>query len=482
MKSCIYPLFIALLLLCALSLTAATARGGFTMLDDPTTLLDKFVQEPDPSYKYAVWKTEKAQGYTLLLVNMTSQTWLNEQVVSHPVWNHFLLLCVPDDAHLLVKNHALMMIQGNNMNQIPKMNDEYIVPICQTTQSIAAALFNIPEQPLQFPGDVETKRSEDSLMAYSWYQFMKSGDYHWPVLFPMVKASVRGMDTITSVVKSVFGHDIETFTLFGASKRAWTAWLTAAVETKRVKHLIPIVIDLLNMDSVFKHIHNSKCGWPEAMKDYEKMGVLELLGQPEFDSLIQLIDPYQYVNRLAHMPKVIINAGNDEFFWPDGSTFSYLNIPGAAKQIRYVPNAGHALSGSDALLSILISYYALLHNIELPQYTFEKTLLDSGSANLTMTLTKGKRPTKVLLWACTNEKNRDFRNGVVASGCYKSQELKPINPDVQEWRATVHPPTEGYTSFFIEMAFGDYLPIPTPGLKFTSSAYIIPETTPCHFH
>lgn len=68
----------------------------------------------------------------------------------------------------------------------------------------------------------------------------------------MTKAVVRAMDTIQEFAKNNNYGTIEKFMLAGESKRGWTTWTTAAVDTKRVFSAVPIVMDLLNINTVLE--------------------------------------------------------------------------------------------------------------------------------------------------------------------------------------------------------------------------------------
>ena len=61
-----------------------------------------------------------------------------------------------------------------------------------------------------------------------------------------------------------------------ASKRGWSTWTTAAVD-KRVIGISPLVIDLLNMTKSFEHHYRAYGAYSEAVKDYEDMGLMNVL-------------------------------------------------------------------------------------------------------------------------------------------------------------------------------------------------------------
>ena len=70
----------------------------------------------------------------------------------------------------------------------------------------------------------------------------------------MTKSAVRAMDAVTAFCAREAGGQSKSrsFVVSGASKRGWTTWATAAVD-KRVVAIIPIVIDMLNLEASFEH-------------------------------------------------------------------------------------------------------------------------------------------------------------------------------------------------------------------------------------
>src|SRR5215204_352464 len=84
----------------------AAFRAGFLLsllvcslvrADSPPaqTALDRYVAEPDPSYRYELVDTLVGGGFSASVLRMTSQTWLTEKEVDHPVWQHWLTVVRP---------------------------------------------------------------------------------------------------------------------------------------------------------------------------------------------------------------------------------------------------------------------------------------------------------------------------------------------------------------------------------------------------
>ena len=146
------------------------------------------------------------------------------------------------------------------------------------------------------------------------------------------------MDTIQSILLEEEDKEVKKFVVTGASKRGWTTWTTAGVDD-RVEAIVPVVIDLLNLEPSFEH-HWSVYGfWAPAIQDYVDMGIVDWWSSEEMRSLIALVDPFSVRERFE-MPKLLVNAAGDEFFLPTSSQFYFDELPGE-KYLRYVPNANH---------------------------------------------------------------------------------------------------------------------------------------------
>jgi len=440
----------------AVLVLAATQLASGTPLDD-------YVTKPDDSYTYSVVKTVSGLGYTAYILEMTSQSWRSKDEVDRPLWKHWMTIVKPANA---TGDKALLWINGGSNNRsAPDSADKMLVGIALSAGAVVADVRMVPNQPLMFP-DGGRPRSEDGIIAYTFSKCLATGDNSWPLLLPMVKSAVRAMDTVQSHLKSLDtgALDIKQFVVSGGSKRGWTTWLTAAVD-KRVVAIAPAVIDVLNMDEQMRHHFAAYGFYSQAIADYGEMKVFEQLDTPEGQALTKIVDPYEYRDRYAAIPKCLINSSGDQFFLPDSAQFYFHNLPGE-KFLRYVPNTDHGLGGSDAIQSLLGFYISILKNAPRPKFTW--SVKDDGSIEVNTTTT----PTAVKLWQATNPKARDFRLEIIGP-VWKSSDLAAASDG--EYVAKVPNPEEGWTAFFVELTFDSGGPIP---YKFTTEVHVVPETLP----
>ena len=280
------------------------------------TALDRYVAAPDPNYKYELARTAAGRGYTQFVYEMTSQKWRTEKDVDHPLWHHWLTIIVPDRVD---KTTGFLYLTGGAVNSDPpEQPDALVASIATSTNSITAELRGIPNEPLLFAGETKP-RTEDGAIVYTWDKFMRGGSESkdadtWPLRLPMTKAAVRAMDTLTAVAKSK-GFTVDHFVVSGASKRGWTTWTTAAVD-KRVVAIIPLVIDVLNVEKSLEHHYSAYGSWAPSLADYTDMKTFDWFGTPQLKKLLEIEDPYSYLDRLT-MPKYIVNSAGDQYFTPD---------------------------------------------------------------------------------------------------------------------------------------------------------------------
>ncbi len=455
----IHPLLlIAALLVSALASTVAASRTAV----GERTALDRYVKAPDTNYSFRLASTVKGDGYTTYMIDMISQAWLTTNEVAHPLWQHWLTIVKPDKVS---SSTAMLFISGGSHKTNPPAKAEAnMIQIAKETDTVVASLSNVPNQPTVFAG--ETKgRTEDSLIAYTWDKFLRTGDEKWPARLPMTKAAVRALDTITAFCASDEGGKVtvDKFFVAGGSKRGWTTWTTAAVDD-RVIAIAPIVIDMLNIRPSFQHHWEVYGFYAPAVIDYTRARIMDWDGTPEYKALMKIEEPYEYRDRLT-LPKFLVNASGDQFFVPDSAQFYWKDLTGV-KYTRYVPNADHSLKGSDAWMSLLAFYNATVKGSKLPK--FDWSLQSDGSIRVNPT----DKPSAVKLWQATNPTARDFRVDSIGEA-WKSTDLKDEGGGV--YTAKVAKPEQGWTAFFAELTYENGTSAP---YKFTTQVRVIPEVKP----
>lgn len=449
-------------LLCLAVMFFATDATAEQPVRSSRTALEDYIAKKDDTYSWRVEKTVESPGLTNVVIRLKSQTWRSEKDVDRPVWEHWLVLAIPEK---VTTNQAFLMIGGGSHDsKTPEGADLATATIAQATGSIVAELKNVPNQPMVFHND-GIPRKEDDLIGYAWSQFIETGDATWLPRLPMVKSAVRAMDCVTEFAASDAGGNrvVEKFVVGGGSKRGWTTWMTGVADP-RVTAVVPIVIDVVNAGPSLRHHAEAYGFWSEAIGNYYQHNILQRFDHPRMQDLYEIVDPYYHVDQLTE-PKYIVNGSGDQFFLPDSSRFYYDQLKGE-KLLRYVPNADHGLKGSDAIQSIAAFYHLISTDSPRPEYgwTFE----DNGSIRAT----SETKPTQVMFWQAHNSDARDFRLKTIGAA-FKGVELQPTADG--DYVSPVPSGEPGWTASFIEFTYdvGSLFP-----LKVTTAVRVTPDTLP----
>lgn len=395
MRALLSPLALALLL------------AGPALANDPPLpaagALNEYVHRTQPNYGWkAVGEEELPGGVTLHRLELTSQTWQGKP------WTHRLVVMVPPapKAERARPGHAIMLITGTGGEEKAKglvgsLAVQAGVPI--------AALFDVPNQPL-FEAEAGRGLKEDALIAYTFMQYLKTGDRTWPLLLPMTRSAVAAMDALgewsEQRVKAggwAFGK-LDKFLTTGASKRGWTTWLTGVVDP-RVIAIAPIVYDNLNIREQLAH-HKLSFGGPSAsIGDYTALGLTDLYKDPPARvlELLEMVDPYTYTRQLT-MPKLALFGTNDSY-WPVDSVNLYRGALVGDFNCHYVPNAGH--SAGLSVVSAVAGFFDAVTGRIPPLPEVRLTLVGKHAARVDLARHPA-RPRRVRLWWAESE-TRDFR-------------------------------------------------------------------------
>src|SRR6266852_8202298 len=335
--------------------------------------LEDYLQQPDTNFAWVKIDEKQSEGFTVAHLQVTSQLWRTN------LWTHHVQIARPEK----VRNPGIAFLyitgDGNGLSSV-----EMLKTLAGRAGAIAAVVTRVPNQPL-YDG-----RKEDALIAYTFDQFLKTGDQTWPLLFPMTKSAVRAMDAVQAYARQEWRQKIDQFVVGGASKRGWTTWLTGAVDP-RVKAIVPIVIDVVNVRPSMMNHYAVYGFWAPAVGNYaEQHKVMDRWDSPRMEALNKIEDPYFYLDRLT-LPKYVVNAAGDQFFTPDSSRFYFDDLKGP-KYLRYVPNGDHSLRGTDAADSILAFYRAIVEGSPLPKFKWK--MEKDGS----ITVETETKPREVNLW------------------------------------------------------------------------------------
>ena len=396
--------------------------------EDPlAAALQQHAGETDSTNRWEVVQRERGENGVVLRLELVSQEW-------HGVtWKHSLLLFLPSgrgDADLVL----LVLRQGD-----PTEGDlSALRTISEATGTAAAFLFNLPNQPL-FNG-----LEEDPLLAYTYSQYLRTGDDSWPLLVPMVRSVVRAMDAIEEVSAGADGvPSIKRYVVAGHSKRGHAAWLAGAADS-RVAGILPIAIDVLNSREQIAH-HRAVAG-EISFSSQIFSEVIRAADSPRGRCLIEMIDPFTYRTRLDE-PKLVVLGTNDDYTPTDALNLYWDHLPGP-RSLLYLANTSHA--GANAHPSVNAAAFAFVRAVAAGALLPEIELnLEIREQAVVVRATPGAPTSSARLWTAPAS-GRDFRRsawtvvgmrqGGTKSGAAVFQAEAPL-------------PLDGYAAFFVEVEF-----------------------------
>jgi PhoPQ-activated pathogenicity-related protein len=421
--------------------------------------IDDYLDDDDGAFSWEVVKGDGKPGTTV--IKLTSQSWRAPDEVSRQKWEHWLIIARPEE---LKTDKCFLLISGggNDGDNVPDGPGAVVSTIAAATGSIVVELKQIPNQPIVFHGD-GTPRKEDDLIAYCWDKFLDTGDATWLPRLPMVKSVVKAMDCIQEW-STKEGIPVEKFIVAGGSKRGWTTWMTGATD-HRVEAIMPIVIDVLNLDEQLTH-HGATYGfWSKALGDYVRHGIVQNPEHERMQDLHAIEDPHSYLDRLT-IPKFIINGSGDQFFVPDSSRFYYDDLAGE-KHLYYVPNTDHGVEKNpSSVMSIIAFYQMIIDGRPRPNATW--TFEDDGSIRVT----SDEKPTNVVLWQAHNPDARDFRLATIGKA-YQPTVLKQEKDG--SWIGKPKAEPKGWTAAFVELEYATGGAFP---YRQSTAVRITPDTLP----
>ncbi len=429
--------------------------------------LDRVIARDDPAFAWSHAGTAREGNVLVHTLRLTSQAWRGADEVSHPEWTHWVRVAVP---RRRASETALLVITGGRRRDLPSQgNADVAVMLARQAGTVVAIVDNIPNQPLELLGD-GAQRREDDLIAESWVIARRTDDPSWVVQHAMVKSAVAAMDAAERFLASEAGGELEVdgFVVTGASKRGWTTWLTAVVDD-RVRGIIPMVIDTLNLPATVRHHWGAYGFFSRAIEDYTERGLFRWIDEPAFRVLREQVDAYLYRDRLT-MPKFLLNAAGDQYFLPDTTRFYVPQLPGETR-LRFVPNADHGIdSDPSSILSAIAFHQAVSRGVEIPGLDW--SIEDEGGVT-TLRVTPGAPAASVTLWTAHNPESRDFRVDAIGRA-WTPTALEDRGDGV--YVAEIATPERGFVAGLVE-AVMPVAGVPLP-LVFSTEVVVRPDVLP----
>jgi len=281
------------------------------------------------------------------------------------------------------------------------------------------------------------------------------------------------------------------FMVAGASKRGWTTWTLAAVDS-RVVAAVPIVMPIPDMVPNIGAEWQAYGNWSFALKDYLHFGIMnDLYSTPGVQQIADITGPGTYIDRLSDIPVWNVIACGDEFTLPDSPRFWWNTLKGE-KHLRAVPNAEHSMATAflDLISDVSAFYWLLSRNVTRPTVSWE-LVHGMEQASITMHSSLPAKTAK-MWWADTipSTGRRDFRLVVcwdlpacVQPTIWFPKDLTDTagpNATMHTYVANAKAPAAGWEGFLVQLDFE----IPVPGRpdpvwwRISSEVNIVPDRFP----
>lgn len=403
--------------------------------------LGEYVARADPATTWAERRRGSYRGAEFRELILTSQAWRGS------VWRHQLFVLHPPNAE--PGRPALLYVAGGTWRDafLEPPDDPSGVPagaaawaaLAETLRAPVAVLMQVPFQPMF--GQLK----EDDLLAFTLDQYLQTGASDWPLLLPMVKATVAAMDAVDDLCRREWGRSTDGFLLTGASKRGWMTWLAAAADP-RIVALAPMVFDMVHMD---RQLALQETTWgfaaPELLA-YTSRQLPRRLLTPRGRQLLGIVDPWGYRDQLTQ-PKLIVLATNDTY-WPADALNLYWDGLSGPRNVLYLPNDRHVPDGLPRLFAGLTALHrSVVEKQPLPQLRWS---FSAAGTRAVLRVDPGADRDEVRrgrAWIARTP-TRDFRGAV-----WRAHPMKP-GPD-GSYSFRVRLPEEGYLGMFGEVEFGE---------------------------
>ena len=405
----------------------ASQAGG----QPPPAMIPEYIHAPDSTFTWSLTQRVDSPQGTFLALFLQSQTWRTLP------WKHRLYVFFPTSSSSQTAFLTLQMGFDADKAQAA------LQQVAQVTGVPCAILCDIPNQPLF------DDRQEEELLNYTFERFLATKDATWPLLLPMAKATIRAMDVLQAASQRHHLPSLKTFVVAGHSKRAHTAWLTAAFDS-RVAGLIAQGFNTLHSAAQIPHYFATYGELDQSALAAKQ--VIDQIDTPAGKQLLEMVDAYTYRQRLT-MPKLVIVGTNDDYTPVDALDLYWPGLSGS-KSVLSLPNTGHVGANSDPRL--YPTAYAFIQRVAQgkPMPIVESTLLPTPQGSR-LVLTLKDSAVSARVWIA-HAPTLDFREA--------QWEMKPVslvNSSVypkdslvrRHYRIDLESPSSGNQAIIAEVEF-----------------------------
>ena len=427
---------------CRVALYAALASTFFVParasdnVQIPSDALAGYVAARDENFGWRELASGKLGDVEYVEYLLTSQTWRGIP------WKHQLFVLHPGNLQKDARQGLLLISGGSWKSEYDGERKEADLPVqallfAQLAKRIGAPVGVLRQVPFQPIFDLK----EDALIAYTFDQYLQTGESGWPLLLPMVKSAVRAMDVMQRITRERWNASLDSFTLTGASKRGWTAWLTAAID-KRVTAVVPMVIDMLNLNAQMEHQRATWGAPSDQIRDYSSLDLPARLKSERGAALLSVVDPFSYRKQLAQSKLIIL--GTNDRYWPlDALNLYWSDLPDP-KRVLYVPNQGHGLQDIERVVgAVTAAHHYAASGRPLPSTTWSFAISQRA---LDIRVKTDRPARRVLIWSARSD-TLDFRDAHWSSRECTQKNGSYVCSSVRG--------EKGYTAAFAETTFRD---------------------------
>lgn len=161
----------------------------------------------------------------------------------------------------------------------------------------------------------------------------------------MAKAALYQMKAAEEFIKQQgFATIDDGWIVTGVSKRGWASYLAggAKQDVVKINAIAPMNPIIPTLIKELHHQYKSYGGFSVFFDDFMDAGLIPLIDTPLLKRAAQLVDPLNFNDQLATIPKMVVLASNDEFMMMEWTQFWYDQLKGE-KHILITPNAEHFL-------------------------------------------------------------------------------------------------------------------------------------------